>query len=421
MLGWVATKYDKDLWVREVNADTYEYLGTHTDDIMCVSPRAKHSMEEINAVFPMKGIAPPSYHLGVDYRKVDGAWYLGSQTHCQEALVKVAAALNCRLIKTDRGTHQVEGLKGYDTPMGEDAKPELDMSEPMSARQHRTFQQLMGIAQWLITIGRFDLNFAVISLARFNAAPRVGHLVYAKRIFGYLMKYPSLWTKIDLAEDPKRNTLTKPVDKDNDWATLYSESEIDEDCSVYPRPRGKMLIPVVYFDSNFAHDETTRKSITGCFTQIGMTPVGSLCKRQGCVTTSTYGAEMISCKVGVEEAIDIRAFLRSLGVPIPGKTQVIGDNLGQLQSCANPGAEMKKKALSTSFHFIRENCAVGRIELLKIGTLLNYADFNTKALGRKHFWDFHGNLFYTLAWGRNEAQHASRPRLPGSRRAGEEW
>jgi hypothetical protein len=131
---------------------------------------------------------------------------------------------------------------------------------------------------------------------------------------------------------------------------------------------------------------------------IGMTPVASLVKRQGCVATSTYGAEMIACKVGVEEAIDIRAFLMSLGVPIPANTKVIGDNLGQLQSCSNPGAEMKKKTYSTCYHFIRENVAVGNIELLKIDTKLNYADFNTKPLCTRTFWDFHGLLFYLCDW-----------------------
>ena len=48
---------------------------------------------------------------------------------------------------------------------------------------------MIGCANWLITLGRFDIAYAVNALSRHNMAPRQGHLKAAIRIFGYLKKF----------------------------------------------------------------------------------------------------------------------------------------------------------------------------------------------------------------------------------------
>ena len=70
--------------------------------------------------------------------------------------------------------------------MAADAHPELDTSallDPINASKYRA---LIGSANWLVTLGRFDIQFATNALARFSMAPREGHLAMVKRIFGYL-------------------------------------------------------------------------------------------------------------------------------------------------------------------------------------------------------------------------------------------
>ena len=37
---------------------------------------------------------------------------------------------------------------------------------------------------WVVTLGHFDIAYAVNTLARYNAAPREGHLHAAMRVFG---------------------------------------------------------------------------------------------------------------------------------------------------------------------------------------------------------------------------------------------
>jgi hypothetical protein len=47
---------------------------------------------------------------------------------------------------------------------------------------------MIGAPQWMVTIGRFDIFTAVMSLSSFRAEPRVGHLERLKRIYGFLSK-----------------------------------------------------------------------------------------------------------------------------------------------------------------------------------------------------------------------------------------
>ena len=45
---------------------------------------------------------------------------------------------------------------------------------------------LIGSLNWAVTLGRFDVHYAVSTMGRYQIAPREGHLEDALRIFGYL-------------------------------------------------------------------------------------------------------------------------------------------------------------------------------------------------------------------------------------------
>ena len=64
--------------------------------------------------------------------------------------------------------------------------PELDTSPLLGLDDHRKYQMLLGMLQWLVTICRPDLCNVVASLNRFGACPRETHLDLAVRAFGYL-------------------------------------------------------------------------------------------------------------------------------------------------------------------------------------------------------------------------------------------
>ena len=67
--------------------------------------------------------------------------------------------------------------------------PELDESDFLDENEHKHYQKIIGICQWLVVAGRIDICYAVSSLSRFSAAPRKGHLKLAQQLLGYLKKH----------------------------------------------------------------------------------------------------------------------------------------------------------------------------------------------------------------------------------------
>ena len=76
------------------------------------------------------------------------------------------------------------------TPLDRGDHPELDTSELCDEHQTKQFQTLTFQLQWLILLGCFDIAGHDMSLSRFRAQPRKGHLDRAKRIVGYLLFLP---------------------------------------------------------------------------------------------------------------------------------------------------------------------------------------------------------------------------------------
>ena len=48
--------------------------------------------------------------------------------------------------------------------------------------------KMVGQLQWLVTLGRYDLNAQVSTTSKFRAAPRQGHMDRLKRIYSYAIR-----------------------------------------------------------------------------------------------------------------------------------------------------------------------------------------------------------------------------------------
>jgi hypothetical protein len=371
-MGFKPTRYDPDVWIkyRDETRQDLDYIGTHTDDLMIVAKDAMQYMKCLQETFTIKKVAPPEFHLGCDYKRcpVTDHWMIGTKTYVKEALEKVKELL---FLKDDNQGRNSLGLEG--TPMKANYQPEMDDTEFLSLAKHREYQKLIGMAQWLITCGRMDISFAVSSLSRFSAAPRQGHYNAAVNIFKFLNHYPEKWIIINPADLVFPAETTRKY-QGAEWKDQYSDAEEELDPKFPRAPNMKPLSTTIFYDSNFAHDEKTRRSITGIMGFVGSMPVLWLSKRQGAIATSTYSAEMCAAKVACEEAVGLRYMLRSLGVPIPrgtAPTILLGDNQGQLDSVTNPGAFCKKKHSHVAYHYIRECEACGIVESRKIGKASN--------------------------------------------------
>jgi hypothetical protein len=74
--------------------------------------------------------------------------------------------------------------------MSDTYHPELDDSPLLDDLHSSKYCALIGSANWIITLGCFDIAYATMALARYSMAPREGHFKAMQKVFGYHRKYP---------------------------------------------------------------------------------------------------------------------------------------------------------------------------------------------------------------------------------------
>jgi hypothetical protein len=167
------------------------------------------------------------------------------------------------------------------SPIEKGDHPELDTSDLLDLEGINLYQSLIGALQWVITIGRFDINTAVMTLSTFHAAPRKGHLERVKRVFGYLSKMKQGAIRVR-TEGPDFSDIP---DFDFDWSrSVYGEPKelIPSDA---PKPLGKYVTLTHYVDANLMHDVVSGKSVTGILNLMNKTPIDWYSKKQSTVET----------------------------------------------------------------------------------------------------------------------------------------
>ena len=117
------------------------------------------------------------FHLGTDFfRDDDGTLCMAPKKYIE------------RLADTyEKMFGEKPNTKMY-PPLEKGDHPELDDSELLDADGIQQYQSLIGSLQWAISLGRFDIATAVMSMSSFHVLPRKGHLKRLQRICGYLVK-----------------------------------------------------------------------------------------------------------------------------------------------------------------------------------------------------------------------------------------
>ena len=133
-------------------------------------------------------------------------------------------------------------------------------------------------------------------------APREGHFKAIQRILGHLKTFSK--GRILLDNDFPDHSKYKVEDHDC-WNKVYPDIK-EEILHSMPTPKGKPVRIMVYVDADHAHDQITRRSITGIIVMVNKTPVQWVCKRQKTVESSTYGSELVAARVATELIMEIR-------------------------------------------------------------------------------------------------------------------
>jgi hypothetical protein len=61
--------------------------------------------------------------------------------------------------------------------------PEVDFSDELDNKCIKRYQTMIGCLQWAVSLGRFDIQTATMTMLRFVSAPRQEHLYRLKRIY----------------------------------------------------------------------------------------------------------------------------------------------------------------------------------------------------------------------------------------------
>jgi hypothetical protein len=332
-------------------------------------------IRELQCDYILKGIGAPRYYLGGDILDLkqpeDGSppttdpdtnIALSAETYIQNVVEKYEQTFGFP-------------LKTYHAPMDHLYHSEEDTTDLLDPKQSSIYRGLIGSANWVVTLGRFDIAYAVNNLARYCMSPRQGHLEAALRIFGYLKAYKKGRLYVD----------TKPYIKETaeqisyDWTEFYPEAseELPPDM---PEPLGNPMTTTCYVDADHAHDTVTRRSVSGIILFLNGLPVKWYSKRQKTVETSSYGSELVAARIAVELVQELRYKLRMLGIPVDLPTAMYGDNMSVVLNTTVPSSQLKKKHNAIAYHRVREAIAGKIITLNHIPSTINLADVLTKPL-----------------------------------------
>ena len=371
-MGFFPSRAEQDIWMRD-RGDHYEYIARYVDDLAVASREPKKIMDALTGIYSLKlkGTGPMSYHLGCDYYRDKERVLCGSPKKYIEKMID--------------GYERMFGTKprqAYTSPLAHGDHPELDDSQEMDVDGIKQYQSLIRTLQWAVTLARFDIATAVMTMSKFRAAPRTGHMDRVKRICGYIakMRHACLRFRTDM---PDLSDVTTP---EYDWAkTIYGDvaEGIPENL---PKPLGKPVMTITYVDANLYHDFLTGKSVTGILHFLNKTTIDWFSKKQGSVASATYGSEFVAAKTAMEQIEDLHKTLRCLGVPLEGPAYMFGDNKAVVSSSTIPHYKLNKRHTALVYHKVRESIAAKILKFIFIPGTLNPADTLSKAWGYQQVW-----------------------------------
>ena len=344
-MNFIPSRADQCIWLKKnTKLNLYEYIAAYVDDLCIAAQDPKEIINILKSIYNLKvkGDGPLTYHLGADYfQDPDGT--LVSQP---KKYIEKLKETYVRLFNT-------EPSKGPKTPLEKNDHPELDTSGILEGHGVNHYLTMVGQLQWLMTLGRFDIQAQVFTMSSFQAQPRQGHLERLKRIYAYVIRTKDYATRLR-ATEPDYSYLP---DQNFDWAhTFYGHVQeiIPDDI---PDPLGKSVRTTTTVDANLNHCLATGRSVTGCLHFVNHTPIDSYSKRQATAETATYGSEFVASETASEQIIDLRHSLRYLGVPTKTKSYLFQDNSSVVTSSTLPHSILGKRHNILAYHRVRGSIA----------------------------------------------------------------
>ena len=262
-----------------------------------------------------------------------------------------------------------EQPKTFFSPLDHEDHPELNDSPLCGPDDTAKFQSLIGTCQWVISLCRFDIAHAIMSLSRCRHCPRQGHIDRLKQVCGYIRKF---------LQGAIRFRMGIPNPTSTTGWRLCMVALLRRSLRMLLNQKGTWSAHQC--DTNLLHNLIMGRSATGLLHFLNQTPIDHFSKCQNQVKLATYGSEFMAARQAVEQIIDLRYTLRMLGVLIDGPSSLFGDNKSVVTSSTIPHSGLNKCWNALSYHKVCEAVASIIVQFEHIPTTENPVDILTKAL-----------------------------------------
>ena len=225
-----------------------------------------------------------------------------------------------------------------------------------------SYRSIVGMLLYLSTNTRPDISFAVSQVARFCHNPKRSHASAIKTIVRYLHRTCDM------------GMIVKPT------------GDLSVDC---------------YVDADFAglhgrdpdRSPSSAKSRTGYIITLGGCPILWKSHLQTEISLSTLEAEYSALSSSMRTLLPLRSMLIEIieGIKLPHifqstvKCQVFEDNNGALLLATKQRITNRTKYFQVKWHFFWSHVRDGTIQIVKVDTQEQWADFLTKGLSRESF------------------------------------
>ncbi len=228
-MGFFHSLADPCIWMRRVD-NHCECIAVYVDDLAIASKNPAEIIRVLNdkCKFKLKGAGPIEFHLGCDFfRDEEGVLCFAPRKYIEKLIDSYERMFGSKP-KTTKVT----------SPLVKGDHPEIDDTAFLEEKGIQQYQSLIGQLQWAISLGRFDISVAIMTMSAFRSAPREGHLERIKRVCGYLskMRYSVIRIRV---EEPDYSAIPR---KEYDWEfSIYkgAKEELPKDA---PEPLGKPVV-----------------------------------------------------------------------------------------------------------------------------------------------------------------------------------
>jgi len=159
-------KVEPDLWIRRCHdGSCYKMIGVYVDNLALgmKDPKAFLDILTTKYKFKLKGSGPIQFHLGCDFKRDNNGTLVMYLKQYIEQMVSQ--------YKTMFGTKPKTTVTSPLVEKGD--HPEIDDTDLLDSRGSiQQYQSIIGLLQWAVSLGRFDITTAVMTMSSFRVVPR---------------------------------------------------------------------------------------------------------------------------------------------------------------------------------------------------------------------------------------------------------